>query len=331
MSLVERALKKLQESRAHPPEHPAAAVPPPIAAPSAPVAPAPIVHHEPRLTTVPLAPAGPIAAPAASSPPLGATNRIVAIDREALRAMELMPPAAFERQIASQYQHIKRPLVAAALGKSNTPVPNGHLIMMASALSGEGKTFTSINLALSMALERDIEVLLIDADVAKPHVSRIFGLQHEKGLLDLLDNGSLHPESLILPTSVPRLWILPAGKQVSNATELLASARMEQIVAQLGGQRGKRIVLFDSPPLLLSTESRAIVGAVGQLVMVVRAELTPQSAVADAIDLVGENKPISMILNQSESPPSSGYYGYGSYGDAESDAVGNKNPTDEKG
>jgi exopolysaccharide/PEP-CTERM locus tyrosine autokinase len=229
--------------------------------------------------------------------------------------MELMPPAAFERQIASQYQHVKRPLVAAALGKSSSPVANGHLIMLASALPGEGKTFTSINLALSMALEKDTEVLLIDADVVKPHVTRIFGLLAERGLLDLLTDSTLHPDSLILPTDVPGLSILPAGRQVANATELLASARMEQIVTQLGGARGRRIVLFDSPPLLLSTESRAIVAVVGQVVLVVRAESTSRTAVSDAIDLVGEARPISLILNQSESPPSSGYYGYGSYGD----------------
>lgn len=305
MSLVERALKKLQESRA-------------AAADSQAVA-----HHAvavPRqaasATSSERRPA--VEQPAKPAPPV----RVVTIDRNALRTMELLPPAKFERQIASQYQHIKRPLVAAALGKSSNPVANGHLIMLASALPGEGKTFTSVNLALSMALEKDTEVLLVDADVVKPHVSRIFGLQAERGLLDLLADSTLHPDSLILPTDVPGLSLLPAGRPVANATELLASARMEQIVSQLGAARGRRIVLFDSPPLLLSTESRAIVGVVGQVVLVVRAESTSRTAVADAIDLVGDARPISMILNQSESPPSSGYYGYGAYGDSVAEAAG---------
>lgn len=307
MSLVERALKKLQESRQSgdvpAPVEPLSSAPPVLPLAAAP-APAP-EFRQPAASSA----SAPASAPAASTP-----RRVVRIDHEALRAMQLLPPAAFQRQIGSQYQHIKRPLIAAALGKSSTPVSNGHLVMVASALPGEGKTFTSINLSLSMALERDIGVLLVDADVAKPHVSRIFNLQAERGLLDLLTDSTLHPDSLILPTDVPGLSILPAGIQVPNATELLASARMEQVVAQLGAVR-QRIVMFDSPPLLLSTESRAISNVVGQVVLVVRAESTSRMAVSDAIDLVGETKPISLILNQSESPPSSGYYGYGSYGD----------------
>src|SRR5690606_38566868 len=116
-----------------------------------------------------------------------------------------------------------------------------HLIMMTSALPGEGKTFTSISLAFSMALERDIHVLLVDADVAKPHISRLFGLEGERGLLDLLRDDSLDVESLILPTSVSRLSILPAGQRTENATELLASDRMRQIAARIGERDSSRV------------------------------------------------------------------------------------------
>lgn len=312
MSLVERALKKLQESRASIPESPGyspEAVVPPDA--TSPILQRPAAPSQERQASA-AAPPGDFTAP----------TRIVTIDKNVLRAMELAPPAMFERQIASQYQHIKRPLVLGALGRSNPPVANGHLIMLASAVPGEGKTFTSINLALSMALEKDIEVLLVDADVAKPHISRIFGLQAEPGLLDLLGNGALHPRSFILPTNVPGLSILPAGRQVDNATELLSSARMEEVVGQLRTADGRRIVLFDSPPLLLSTESRAVAAVVGQVVLVVRAQFTPRSAVMDAIELIGEDKPLSLILNQSDSMPTEGYYGYGSYGDAVPEAAG---------
>ncbi|HEY4342398.1 MAG TPA: AAA family ATPase [Steroidobacteraceae bacterium] len=250
------------------------------------------------------------------------SGRVVAIDRDALRAIELLPPVNLERLIASQYQQIKRPLIASATGKSSTPIANGHLIMVASALSGEGKTFTSINLALSMALEQDTEVLLVDADVAKPHVSRIFGLRADRGLLDLLVDRNLSAESAILPTNVPGLSILPAGRQIATATELLASSRMTELVEELSSTAARRIVLFDSPPLLLSTESRALVHAVGQVVMVVRAQFTARKAVLDAIELLDDAKPISLVLNQSELAPSTGYYGYGSYGDEAPAVVG---------
>jgi exopolysaccharide/PEP-CTERM locus tyrosine autokinase len=284
MSIVERAIKKLQAS-------------PQPEAPERPVSAAVVRDVAVAEQELPEAP-----------------KRVVDIDKDALRAMELLPPLDFERQIASQYQQIKRPLVAAALGKSASPVAKGHLIMLASALPGEGKTFTSINLALSMSLEKDIDVLLIDADVAKPHITRIFGLEQERGLLDLLADASLHPQSLILPTSIPGLSLLPAGQQVGNATELLASTRMEQVVAQLGAGNTRRFVIFDSPPLLLSTESRALVPAVGQVVLVVRADVTAQQAVLETLDIIGDAKPVSLILNQSHEPTAGNYYGYGQYG-----------------
>src|SRR5690606_20325175 len=103
-------------------------------------------------------------------------------------------------------------------------------IMMASALPGDGKTFTSINLALSMSRERDSSVVLVDADVAKPHISRIFGVDKEPGLLDALTDKSDDLESLILPTDVGGLSILPAGGHRDNAAELFASAAMRQLV-----------------------------------------------------------------------------------------------------
>lgn len=299
MSLVERALKKLQESAAHS----SAQQHPPETGRVVEVTPTP--QPTPPIKTV------------AQRSQVERPSRIVNIDKDALRALRLLPPAAQERRTASQYQRIKRPLVAAARGKSDPPIENGHLIMLASALSGEGKTFTSINLALSLAREKDIEILLVDADVAKPHLSSVFGLNGERGLLDLLTDSDLHPDSVILGTNVPGLTILPAGKRTETATELLASERMHEIAAQLamsGSER--RIVLFDSSPLLLSTESQALLSSVGQVVLIVRAEFTPRSAVMSAIEALGDSKPISLILNQSSIESEAGHYGYGSYGDA---------------
>jgi len=306
MSLVERALKKLQETRApNDASRPMHSQSPDVASPRVTANPA-VLPQRTREITLPIA---------------DRPSRVVAIDKSALRAMELMPPQNLERLLANQYQQVKRPLVASALGRAGTAIKNGHLIMLASALPGEGKTFTSINLALSLAREKDTEVLLVDADVAKPHLSRIFKMQSEPGLLDLLTDTQLHPDSCILTTDVPGLKLLPAGKQLENATELLASDRMTQVVQQIGGDSGRRIVLFDSPPLLLSTESRALVPKVGQVVLVVRAEFTAQKAVLEALEAVGDGVPVSLILNQSSSAPSGGYYGYGTYGDADSQSA----------
>jgi exopolysaccharide/PEP-CTERM locus tyrosine autokinase len=294
MSLVERTLKKLQESRK--PDQAAPRTKRPEAA--APATPGPAVPRGER-------PMEPVQ-----------TTRVIHVDREALRRMELLPPVSYERQIASQYQHIKRPLVASVLARDPELGAAPHIIMVASALPGEGKTFTSINLALSLALEKDVEVLLVDADVRKPHVSRLLGMEQEKGLIDLLTDSSLNASQVILRTDVPNLSVMPAGPFIETATELLASERMSDLAAQLAAPDGRRIVLFDSPPLLMSTESIALAASAGQVVLVVRAEVTAQQAVKDAVAALPETKRVSLVLNQTSTPPSGGYYGYGSYGDA---------------
>jgi protein-tyrosine kinase len=248
-------------------------------------------------------------------------TRVVHIDRDALRHAELLPPVSQERQLAGEYRAIKRPLIANALGRGVPKIPGGHRIMIASAMPGDGKTFTSINLALSFALEKDLSVVLVDADVAKAHLSRTFGVHNELGLMDLLRDEPLDVESFILPTDVPGLSILPAGKAIDTANELLASARMEQIANQITVRYPNRIVLFDSPPLLVTSEAMAMSNVVGQIVMVVRAGVTPQSAVLDAIELLGEGKSIGLVLNQTDEQVRPGYY-YQYYGNKDGDRSG---------
>jgi protein-tyrosine kinase len=297
MSLVELTLKKMQAARGgavtRPPDLPA------------------------RLGTVARnEPPAPGANPSAGATTKHHSDKLIRIDRQALRSAGLLPPDHQERQLSDQYRQIKRPLIAAASGRGVDKIANGQIIMMASAMPGEGKTFTSINLALSMSLEKDISVLLIDADVAKPHISRTFGVENEPGLLDVLHDDKLDIESLIIPTDVPNLSILPAGKASETATELLASNRMKEMVAQLARNDASRVALIDSSPLLLTSESHALSRAVGQVVLVVRAGQTPQQAVLNALDQIADGVSVGIILNQSTAAPLGQYYGYG-YGDAQ--------------
>jgi protein-tyrosine kinase len=241
-------------------------------------------------------------------------TRIVEIDLNALRVAGLLPPPHQERQIGKQYRQIKRPLMANAQGRGAARMRNAQVIMMASALQGEGKTFTCLNLAFSLALEKDVRIVLIDGDVAKPHISRLFGLENEPGLLDLLHDPQLSPEAVILPTSVQGLYVLPAGRRSETATELLSSARMQEVVTAISAHDSRRILLFDSSPLLLTTESQALAEVAGQITMVVRAGSTPHQAVLDGIGQLGEGKSIGLILNQSKGDTSGHYYGYGDYG-----------------
>jgi exopolysaccharide/PEP-CTERM locus tyrosine autokinase len=244
------------------------------------------------------------------------SSRYIRVDRAGLRKAGYLPDAAQERRVADQYRRIKRPILMRVQSLSAARSPAARLVLMTSALPGDGKTFTSINLALSMAREKDVSILVIDADVAKPHISHVFGVERERGLLDALEDAALDIESLVLPTDVAGLSILPAGQHNDSATELLASARMNQVLTRLMTRDPRRIVLLDSPPLLLSTESRTLLEIAGQVVLVVRAGGTPRRAVQEAIGYIGEDKPLGLVLNQSQMALSEGYYGYGSYGDA---------------
>lgn len=235
-------------------------------------------------------------------------GRAISIDLEVLREAGLLPPAHQERELAQQFRQIKRPLINNAFGRGVERLPEGNLVMITSAVPGEGKTFTSLNLALSVRLEEDVTVLLVDGDVVNPRLSQILGADHARGLLDVIRDPSISLASAILPTDVPGLAFLPAGHQDQNATELLASVRMSEVASQLASQDPSRLVLFDSAPLLLTTESQALTQVAGQILMVVRANETPQHVVLDAIETLAASKSVSLVLNQSMKQPHAGYY-----------------------
>ena len=247
------------------------------------------------------------------------------VDNKALRDAGLIAPEYHEQLLANQYRDIKRPLIAHAFGKRATRIEDGNLIMVTSALSGEGKTFTSINLALSMAHERDHSVLLVDADVVKPDTSEMFGAADELGLLDVLDKTDIPVQSLILPTDVDNLSILPAGRPRPHSTELLASATMEAVCDTLAHLSAGQIIIFDSPPLLQTSEAKVLASLAGQIVIVVRAEKTSQGAVTGALAALDEGKAVNLVLNQARAGFGEYQYGYGyGYGHGTKDAKKNR-------
>jgi len=253
-------------------------------------------------------------------------GKLVAIDRARLREEGFLAPEKYERQIADEYRRIKRPLIANAFGLGVPQVEYGNLILISSAVPGEGKTHTCINLALSLAAERDRTVLLVDGDVPKPHISRLFGVADQPGLLDALGAECLRLDELLIRTDIPRLSVLPAGRWNDDATELLASERMRQLCHELSARYPDRIILFDSPPLLAATEAQAISAAVGQVVLVIAENATPRDDVRSALGLLDEQKPINAILNKSRRATHGGYYyggyGYGASHDADQQATG---------
>jgi protein-tyrosine kinase len=239
------------------------------------------------------------------------TSRRVELDLPQLAAAGIVTPNAPRSNIADQYRVIKRPLILNAVGKGAVPLNHGNLIMVTSALSGEGKSYTSINLAMSIAAELDHTVMLVDADVARPSILRMLGLPPGPGLLDLLE-GRAEMSQVLQRTNIDKLTLLPSGTPHPRATELLASEAMRQLLDDIATRYHDRIVIFDSPPLLLTTESRVLASHMGQIVVVVNAGKTLQADVQHALSTI-ESCPVRLMLLNKAQRAADGAYGY-SYG-----------------
>lgn len=233
------------------------------------------------------------------------------IDREELRAAGFILPDAPAGQLAEEFRIVKRQLLLRAQEGGN---PKDRMILVCSAQPNEGKTFCAVNLALSMAGEKDVEVLLVDADFAKPEILSTLGLEGGLGIMDAIVDPSVHVESCVVRTDIANLSILPAGRQTHEATELLASERTKAIFEELSGN-GSRIVIFDSPPALAASPASELALQCGQTVMVVRADRTSESDLREAIGLLAGCEDIRLLLNGVAFAPEGRrfghYYGYG--------------------
>ena len=186
------------------------------------------------------------------------SSKTVHIDLEALAAAGFVTPNAPRSATTDQFRVIKRPLLDNATGKGASVVPNGNLIMVTSSLPGEGKSFTAINLAMSLAMEMNYTVMLVDADVARPSIMKKLGLPPAPGLLDLLLDKKTELSDVLLRTNVENLTLLPTGLPHSRATELLASDAMTALLKDMGKRYGNRIIIFDSPPPVANDRSAGV-------------------------------------------------------------------------
>jgi len=235
------------------------------------------------------------------------------IDLARLKALGYATPDDPQSQVAQEFRVLKRPIIRNAQGPADVRVRNGALVMVTSAMPGEGKTFTATNLAMSMAMEFDNTVLLVDGDVAHPSLPRVLGIPSSPGLLDLLLREDLDVSDVLLQTNLAKLTILPAGAPDSRATELLASERMAVLLRELASRYPNRIIIFDSPPLLVTTEARVLASHMGQVIMVVAADTSLQSAVTHALATIENCEVVLMVLNKAIRPSVGSYYGYYGY------------------
>ncbi|HEY8973180.1 MAG TPA: chromosome partitioning ATPase [Burkholderiaceae bacterium] len=295
MNLIEQATRRLEELRRAGIQVPTAALEPAADGASA-----------MRVVDAP-APQAPVAEPA-NDRSIGKTSREVTIDLDRLAALGYLTPMLSDRVLAEQIRVIKQAVLknvedAGARGLRR------NLVLVTSASAGEGKTFFSMNVAMSMAMEVDFHALLVDADVLRPSVLERYGIEPGPGLLDLAARPELDLSDVLLRTNVPKLSLLPAGKQSHKSSELLSSAYIDRLLTELSERYADRLVIFDAPPILLSSGARHLASRVGQVIMVVQADQADSRTVTQAFDAVDACPLVSTVLNRS-SLPDPGAYGY---------------------
>ncbi|MFN4097861.1 MAG: AAA family ATPase [Sphingomonas sp.] len=288
----------------------------------APAAPAPKPRHDIPVFGAVEAPRAPLVRPeiaSAAQPEREASaRRRVAIDRKKLAEHGMLVPGATVTALAEEFRLVKRQLLTTArqirAGGGAGADDRSRMILVCSAKPNDGKTFCAINLALSMAAEKDVEILLVDADFAKPDVLQRLGAPDGPGLLDVLTGQVASAEDCVIDTDVPQLSVLPAGTRSVADTELLASARAHAILDGLAAANPRRIVIFDSPPILAASPASALASHVGQVMLVVRADRTRENELRDAVGLLDGCDHIQLLLNSVSIQPGGRRFGsYGAY------------------
>jgi exopolysaccharide/PEP-CTERM locus tyrosine autokinase len=308
VSIIEKAAGRIDQKKDE--QHPVVADPA-----AAQAAPAPVQAAAPAApAAAPVAAAAAPVAPVAPTPVAETVHRsstkMVELDLARMQAIGLVTAAGGRTPLVEDFRIIKRPLIKRAFGPREPGDKPGNLIMVTSSLPGEGKTFCSINLAMSIAMELDHTVLLIDADVARPSVLRTLGLPAHRGLMDLLLDDTLDMSDVMLRTNVNTLTILPAGTNNPRATELLASQAMSTFVYEIANRYPDRIVIFDSPPLLLTSEAHVLASHMGQIALVVEAEGTTQHAVRESVRQLEGCSNVNLIYNKTREFPGTETYDY---------------------
>ena len=246
-----------------------------------------------------------------------AANHIT-LDWVALEESGYLTPQSQRSLKAEEFRIIKRPLLRTAFDPEDRHRSIAHVAMVTSPAPGDGKTFTALNLAVSIASERDLHVLLIDADIRNRGLSRALGLTDRMGLMELLTKPEVSMPSVFLRTDVANLAVIPAGKPTSGATEIFASQTMARLARDIATRYPDRFIIIDAPPVLASSEPGVLASHVGQIVMVVQANQTTKRAIGEALALVNTCTTVNFVLNQISSSAGLDRFGYyGKYGETE--------------
>jgi protein-tyrosine kinase len=312
LSLIERAANRLSTAK------PAETLAPEVPRPDRPAA-VPL-HDAPPIDAAPPRPATAAVEEPAPATALGddtaKPSRHLNLDLGKLQIAGFVTPTGSRTKISEEFRVIKRPVLLQAFATGDDQIEHGNLMMVTSAKPGEGKTFTAINLAMSIASERDLHVLLVDADVQRPSVFQVLGLPPQKGLLDVLSDSSMTPADVLIRTNIRNLSLMAAGTPSLATTELLASQKMIALMQDLRTRYPDRIIILDAPPVLASSEPSVLALHVGQIILVVESGKTGRRAVEQALTHVSACPNISIIFNKADTTSGKdefGGYGYGYY------------------
>lgn len=241
------------------------------------------------------------------------TQRVLNIDKEDLEQRGYLIDTGDRQSIKDEFRQIKRKLLNNAFGVQAKTLSNPNLVMISSAKPNEGKTFVSINLALSIALEQDKTVLLIDSDVLRPSINRELGTPETTGLIEYLLGETKDVSDIIYGTNIDKLKLIPAGKPHHLSNELLASDKMEALAKELAERYPDRIVIFDCPPLIGVTETLVLANLMGQALVVVEESKTQLADIQKATEHLNEDLALGLVINKAirSHKDMYGYYGYG--------------------
>jgi protein-tyrosine kinase len=260
------------------------------------------------------------------APSIASTELV--LDRGRLASFGISIPSSGRSRTVEEFRLVKRNLMTA--WSQEDSIGNGQssrLIMVTSARPGEGKTFSSLNLALAFASERDAKALLVDIDTQRPGLPNILGIPQDKGIVDVL-GGNLELSEVLIQTNIPNLMILPAGRGGPHVPELFSSREMSALLSALTSRLGDRFIIIDTPPCMASSDAAALAPLVGQIVFIVEAHHTQQAEIEAALSMLSACPRISLLLNKSDALASEhfGSYGYDYHYTGESDELRSANP-----
>lgn len=196
-------------------------------------------------------------------------------------------PRSFE---AEQFKLLKAQILYEPEGSFPSP------IAITSALPGEGKSFVSANLALSIAQQPDLHVLLIDCDLRKPQVHALFGCRARPGLSEYLTNG-VELADILVKTPETRLTLIPAGAPPENPSELLSSKRMSNLLREVSSRYEDRVIILDTPPVAMTAEGNTLAKIVEAVLLVVRHNYSPKEQLKELVKRMGSEKIMGTVLN----------------------------------